>query len=764
MRKFVKTKSAKRGVIFPAVTLLVSCTLLFTGCAGKADNQAKGTSGVSADAGAGASGDNSGNNYENVDYAYVPEVSKQVIDDFEAEDGEEISWVQDYFVKDGRVYYIFKATKDNKDRKVILIRDISTGEQSVKRLDCDENGEYMQFFNAINGFATYSEKDDIVCIYDDNWEQTGSIDVSGADNEISGGFSGQASKCKSVVVDNEGNTAVLIGRTVMFFDKDYKLTRNISAPDKISEVDGLITTQGGNWYVTCYLMGDSANTSEKAICSIDMHGGTFGDSLGIPYDISFNTSTYSVMNSIDNNGFYVHGSNYVYKYDEGTGTFNKMFCPGDYGINMSVLTKFSVGDDGCFYIENKESTSSDMEYELAVFKKVPASQVKERTQIVLGGLVVSSSLNEPILNFNKYNQDYYVKVKSYRDGVDDYEVAKQNFYNDLLKGEGADIFYVYEGDNGIDIANLGDKKVVADLYEFIDSDDKISRDDFAPNLLTQMEEADGKLYALYFEPQFRILAGKASIFEGCESWNYAKLLEIMKAYPDAVPISDLNRSWVLQQFMWYSMSAFYDKQTGECNFDTDEFKNMLQIVSMAPEQVDYGMTDSTQGENSIAAMIDNDKVLMYESSDITFDDKLYFGDSEVKYLGFPSSGGTAGVSFFFGLAINEQSANKQAAWEFISSLLDKDFQMSGMFPIMNEYVDEKIKDTLSTQKRENEFEAVKERTDYFIDNCVSMRGYDDDIYAIIDEEAAAYFSGARGLDETVKIIQNRAQLYIEEKR
>lgn len=98
-----------------------------------------------------------------------------------------------------------------------------------------------------------------------------------------------------------------------------------------------------------------------------------------------------------------------------------------------------------------------MEYELVAASRVPASQVKERTELVLGALGISSSVYQPVLNFNKYNQEYYVKIKDYRDGADDYEAARQNFYNDFINGVGADIFYVYDGDEGIDLQILGIK-------------------------------------------------------------------------------------------------------------------------------------------------------------------------------------------------------------------------------------------------------------------------------------------------------------------
>lgn len=65
-----------------------------------------------------------------------------------------------------------------------------------------------------------------------------------------------------------------------------------------------------------------------------------------------------------------------------------------------------------------------------------------------------------------------------------------------------------------------------------------------------MEQTDGKLYALYFEPQITFFAGKASTFDDAESWNYTDLLNIMKKHEGAVPFAGLNRTWTLQEFMW----------------------------------------------------------------------------------------------------------------------------------------------------------------------------------------------------------------------
>lgn len=64
----------------------------------------------------------------------------------------------------------------------------------------------------------------------------------------------------------------------------------------------------------------------------------------------------------------------------------------------------------------------------------------------------------------------------------------------------------------------------------------------------------------------------------------------------------------------------------------------------------------------------------------------------------------------------------------------------------------------------SEEEQVKERIYYLLDNCVGQRYYDEDIYTIVEEEAQGYFAGTKSLEQTVATIQNRVQLYIDEKR
>lgn len=51
-----------------------------------------------------------------------------------------------------------------------------------------------------------------------------------------------------------------------------------------------------------------------------------------------------------------------------------------------------------------------------------------------------------------------------------------------------------------------------------------------------------------------------------------------------------------------------------------------------------------------------------------------------------------------------------------------------------------------------------------INNTKRVYHYNAVVNSIIQEEAAYYFAGEKNLDDTVKIIQNRVETYVNEKR
>lgn len=316
-----------------------------------------------------------------------------------------------------------------------------------------------------------------------------------------------------------------------------------------------------------------------------------------------------------------------------------------------------------------------------------------------------------------------------------------------------------------------------DLYELMDKDEELHKEDFIPHVLEEMEQEEGKLY--WITPSFTMYynVGKTALLEEYEPWNYEALLGLMEAYPEAQLYDIELRGSVLGSVM-YSMGNFYDEETGECRFDTEEFKAFLKVAAAMPES-----WDSSMWEN-MPAHIKKDEVLIYSGSiaepyDIEWVEAL-FGSEEVTYIGYPASGGKAILGYYQkGFSINAQSENVDGAWEFLKLYFGEDYQTDSSMPVIQAYFDKALEEAKNFDSGKNRTnltdngmsirkEAItKEQagTIYeLLDSAVGRKGFSYDVYRIIMEEAQGYFAGDKDIDATVAVIQDRVQLYIDENR
>ena len=677
------------------------------------------------------------------------------------------------FVKDGKLYSVIADQQSVRELRVnVIITDIATGEQSEVEAE-----PVYKYYDTVNGFAGYDDyATNIIYFYDENFMQTGQMNIGSTVKELES--RGMTFSLNDIVVDNDGNIGIAGKDAVLLFDSDYNLIKTIEKTNYIKSYDKLMTTKEGSWYAKCSCTSSSgAAYSITGIFSLDMAQGRVSAEIDIlnGYGIWFSQK----MNHIGDGGFYYCGDGCVYGYEENTAKVEEVFRMSDYGIYTNNAS--SMGEDGAIYIINSiEYNDMSVDYEVVAAAKHPASEVKARTEIILGSFYEPLSYQRiPIMEFNKYNTDYYCTIKCYGYTDDNEDVARQNFYNDLLKGTGADVFlFGYDDKGRIDISSLGGKGILADLYDFIDKDDELDRAAFLPGVLEQMEYTDGKLYVIYNDFYINCSAGKASIFAGYDEWTYETLLEIMKKYPDALLEVQRPRADIMQEFMMYSMGSFYDMDMGVCSFDSDEFKAFLEVVSMIPEKPDMEL------RYSLASLLDTDKVLLYchpsvvDASNLQ-ESRLYFGDNDITYIGFPSTGGNAGMNFRTGVAINAGSANVAGAWELVKCYIEQPDLSLGCVPVLqqvfDDYADERysrysglssdfwndgyttFKDVSVTDEDWQAFHAV-------VDGARGWTGYDAEIYEIIDEEAQGYFAGARSVDETAATIQDRVKLYIDERQ
>lgn len=157
-------------------------------------------------------------------------------------------------------------------------------------------------------------------------------------------------------------------------------------------------------------------------------------------------------------------------------------------------------------------------------------------------------------------------------------------------------------------------------------------------------------------------------------------------------------------------------------------------------------------------------------------------------VGFPTADGRGGHLLFTGDAygVAAVSEHKEGAREFIEEFLTGEKSELYYVTLYTEFTTfkkplyEKIESTIEAGKGYDHFsmriyedgwtfryhaltwEEVDLMLDMIPDAVPFFSVQDDEIIKIINEEAPAYYTGQKGVENVVSVIQNRVQLYVSE--
>lgn len=153
--------------------------------------------------------------------------------------------------------------------------------------------------------------------------------------------------------------------------------------------------------------------------------------------------------------------------------------------------------------------------------------------------------------------------------------------------------------------------------------------------------------------------------------------ELADAHPDAELFDKMYRERMLEYCLAYNMDSFVDWETGNCHFDTDEFKRLLQFVARFPDMKDVE-DDVADEENQPSAVerIRNGEVLLCNTVIDQLDEIQYYVemfDGPVTCIGYPNTDGRSeSILVPFGTyAITSKSNVKEGAWVFLESYLTR---------------------------------------------------------------------------------------------
>ena len=586
-------------------------------------------------------------------------------------------------------------------------------------------------------------------------------------------------------------------------------------------INGMIADDAGNIYIsdgnnTVYVIGPDATflfkaTVENYLSSFaKIKDGTVGvttnakDGSGtVLKAIDVNAKGWGKEYPVPNNVWnasdggkaydfcYTDGSS-LFGYDLATAASEKILtwlnCDVD-GNNVSFST---ILDDGnVFAINNNYSDDGKTNFEIITLVKTPRSEVKKKTTLTLATMWMDYNLKKELLKFNKSSSDYRIEITDYSEfnTDEDYTAGMTKLNTEIISGKIPDL---------IDISNLPIKQYAAkglleDIYPYIEGDSELSRDDLMPGVIKAVE-TDGKLYQLVSSFSVMSIVGAPDVVGTEMGWTMDEMQEIINAHPEAdYPFgSYMTRDSIMQYLCMLNMDKYMNWQTGECSFNSDEFKKLLTFANSFPEKID----ESDEGTYiDPGVMIQDGRQLFSIFSASDFQNYQYykaqFGGA-ITFKGFPSDSGSGNVAQINGgIAMTSSCKDKEGAWKFMRTLLTEDFQenLNWGYPISKKAYDKKLAEAMvqeyTTDENGNkikvsnggmsmgdgavvEFYAItQEEADQItalINSVDHTASYDQSLLNIISEEAAYYFSGEKTVDQTADIIQSRMTILINEQR
>lgn len=408
-----------------------------------------------------------------------------------------------------------------------------------------------------------------------------------------------------------------------------------------------------------------------------------------------------------------------------------------------------------------------------------------RQVIRLESLGSVPDLSRYAASFNASQQEYYVEVTDLMSSFPNIDDRLKDLSTRLAAGDGPDIICF----NGLDPLPYGRAGTLVDLYELIDSDPELSREDFVA--LGAFESGD-ELWSL--APSFTIstCVGLESVVGDGLGWTFEEYLTLRDSLEPGKKMFAITSPLVfVQNTLDGVLPELIDYETASCSFTDGRFEEYLRLAS-GLETADETDWDSFDARFASGEIVLNEQVLR-NIYDLAASEE-YYGQA-LTPIGWPSFDGSCGSRLLITSDMGIVSTgNTDAAWKFLRFVLaDEQMQFSiglNSIPISRKLIEEQLDafqhpfseidpDTVEVSENGGFYsEGVYYDMEYDTSPLMSQRQVNtvlqllDSISCkylsnamvsqIVLEEADVYFAGARSVEDTCAIIQDRASTYIAE--
>ncbi len=347
---------------------------------------------------------------------------------------------------------------------------------------------------------------------------------------------------------------------------------------------------------------------------------------------------------------------------------------------------------------------------------------------------------------------------------------------------------------------MAQKGYLEDLWPYIENDPALGREGVLEAPL-KAAEVNGGLYMLFSEFAINTLIGSKDMFGDRWGWTMEEMKEAFASMPpDSTVLQfDATQYRVFRTLMSHMLDQYVDWEAGECHFDNDDFRGMVEFLKLFPAECDTGLKGQEIKKRIVWDRLDGQQMLetvtFGELSDVQFDNYCFNGGAD--YIGYPTADGSPGRSFVplgSKLGMSSVCQNKEAAWEFMRKLiLPRYGRNTGLLRAIDM---EQIRICVNRRDYEDAiYMALKRAKMYKIDyhpvppysGGPEWRFYypvqeDADLYErviatttgfywpnealsdVVWDAIAPCLAGDRSVEDTIDMVQNRVGLYVNEQR
>lgn len=597
----------------------------------------------------------------------------------------------------------------------------------------------------------------------------------------------------SMKLDGDDNILAISDMKLVAFKQDGSVAYTIEADDY---VNGLVQLKDGRLGFSQY--GEEG--MELHMLDMDGHKLT-GETYALPND------AYDLMPGGGDYDLYYNGGQSLYGYKLETQEGERILNWLDVDINGNYLGGVHVNGDGSIIgVLNSYDQPDQVTTELVNLTQVPYDSVPHKSELTLAVMDINYNyeLSSAVIRFNRASDTSRIRVVDYAqyNTEEDYSAGLTKLTTEILSGKLPDLLCL----NNLPYSQLAAKGLLEDLYPYLDADKELDRSDFFANVLKAME-VDGKLYEV--TPSFTIntLIGASSVVGDTPGWTYADFNAALAKMPAGCDPLDqyTTRDDMLRTLVSLEMESLVDWNTGKVSFDSQNFIDMLNFAARFPKAFDwdnYEWTDADQAENRIK---DGRQMLMnasiYYVDSIIYND-MYFG-GDTTYIGYPTNEGVGSMLRLGSgdgalYAMSSKCSDKQAGWQFLRSfLLEENQKNSWGLPTNVNAFNAMLKKSMTPEYRKDAdgnfvldqngekiqvsrgsygmadgsikyvYALTQEQADKLLDvimTTTKVADESDSIFDIVNEQAQAFFAGQKSAEEVARLIQSKANIYVNEQR